>query len=220
MILAGVQKALGPDYDVQTHFTPRYKPWDQRLCLVPDGDLFTAIHSGRASVVTDQIDTFTETGITLQSGRTLAADLIVTATGLDLLALGGIALVVDGRPVVLGETLSYKGMMLSGVPNLAYVVGYTNASWTLKADLTSNYVGRLLQHMARKGFRQCMPQRTDDDVTEENWIDFSSGYVLRALDRFPKQGNKAPWKLHQNYVLDIMALRHGRLDDGTMAFSP
>jgi hypothetical protein len=111
-------------------------------------------------------------------------------------------------------------MMLSGVPNLAYVVGYTNASWTLKADLTSNYVGRLLQHMARKGFRQCMPQRTDDDVTEENWIDFSSGYVLRALDRFPKQGNKAPWKLHQNYVLDIMALRHGRLDDGTMAFSP
>ena len=210
---------LGQDFDVDTHFKPTYDPWDQRLCVVPNGDLFQALRQGRASVVTEHIDTFTEKGIRLQSGRELDADIIVTATGLQLLPLGGMDIVVDGRPIELGKTLTYKGMMLSDVPNLAYTVGYTNASWTLKADLTAEYVCRLLNFMARKGYRYCMPRNTDSTVAEQPIIDLASGYVLRALDKLPKQGSKYPWKLYQNYVLDLMSLRHGPVRDPSMLFS-
>jgi monooxygenase len=219
LIRKGVKSQLGPDYDVDTHFKPRYNPWDQRLCLVPDADLFKAIREGRASVVTDHIETFTEKGLKLRSGAELEADLIVTATGLDLLALGGIELVVDGRAVEVAKTLGYKGMMLSGVPNLAVALGYTNASWTLKCDLTCGYVCRLINFMERQGYQQCTPQNLDPSVREVPFIDFSSGYVQRSIHKFPKQGSKAPWKLHQNYALDIVALRFGALEDGAMVFS-
>jgi cation diffusion facilitator CzcD-associated flavoprotein CzcO len=219
LIVKGVQQALGADYDVATHFTPAYKPWDQRVCLVPDGDLFRALKAGRASVVTDQIDTFTEKGVKLRSGRELEADLVVTATGLDLVVLGGVAFSVDGRAVDPAGTMNYKGMMLSDVPNMAMAFGYTNASWTLKCDLTCEYVCRLLQHMDRKGLRQCTPRRTDASVQEEPFLDLHSGYVLRSRDKFPKQGSKAPWRLYQNYALDIASLRWGRVDDGTLEFS-
>ena len=219
MILRMVRRQLGPDYDVDTHFTPRYNPWDQRLCLVPDGDLFKAIRDGRASVVTDHIETFTEKGIKLQSGEELAADLIVTATGLDLLPVNGLQLRVDGQPVDPAKTLSYKGMMYSDVPNLASAFGYTNASWTLKCDLTCEYVCRLLNHMQKHGYGQCTPRNHDSSIQEEPWIDFSSGYIQRAMEKFPKQGSRRPWKLYQNYALDIVSLGFGRIDDGTMQFA-
>ncbi len=219
MIIEGVKKSVGPDCDVDKHFTPTYKPWDQRLCLVPNADLFKAIRKGKASVVTDHIERFTEKGIRLRSGQELEADVIVTATGLDLLALGGIEIVVDGTAIVMKQTMSYKGMMLAGVPNLAYVIGYTNASWTLKADLTGEYICRLLNTMARQGSQQCTPRLTDPTVKEESWIDFSSGYIQRSLEKFPTQGNKKPWRLHQNYALDLITLRFGAVDDGTMVFS-
>jgi cation diffusion facilitator CzcD-associated flavoprotein CzcO len=219
MILDGVREALGPEYDIDKHFTPRYNPWDQRLCLVPNGDLFAAIKEGRASVVTDQIETFTAQGIKLQSGAELAADLVVTATGLNLQVLGGMQIAVDGRDVDLAATLNYKGMMYSDIPNLASSFGYTNASWTLKCDLTCEYVCRLLNHMEENGLRQCTPRNSDPSITTEPWIDFSSGYVQRSLARFPKQGSRKPWRLHQNYALDIMSLRYGAVDDGVMEFS-
>ncbi|MGH2878490.1 MAG: FAD-containing monooxygenase EthA, partial [Solirubrobacteraceae bacterium] len=214
-----VERRLPPGYDIDTHFTPDYDPWDQRLCLVPNGDLFAALGQGSASVVTDHVDTFTETGIKLRSGKELQADVIVTATGLNLLALGGIELAVDGREVVLGETMSYKGMMLSGVPNMAFAVGYTNASWTLKCDLTCEYVCRLLAHMDQHGYAQCVPRNSDPSVQPLPFIDFSSGYVQRSIDKFPKQGSKTPWRLHQNYALDIVGLRRGSVQDGAMQFS-
>ncbi len=210
---------LPPGYDIATHFTPDDDPWDQRLCLVPNGDLFAALGQGSASVVTDHVDTFTETGIKLRSGKELQADVIVTATGLNLLALGGIELAVDGREVVLGETMSYKGMMLSGVPNMAFAVGYTNASWTLKCDLTCEYVCRLLAHMDQHGYAQCVPRNSDPSVQPLPFIDFSSGYLHRSIDKFPKQGSKTPWRLHQNYALDIVGLRRGSVQDGAMQFS-
>jgi monooxygenase len=219
LILKGVRYLLGPDYDVQKHFTPRYNPWDQRLCLVPDADLFRAIRRKQVSVVTDQIETFTETGIKLTSGAELPADLIVTATGLVLVPLGKAKLSVDGRPVDPSKTYIYKGMMYSDVPNLASVFGYTNASWTLKADLVCEYVCRLLGHMERKGYRQCMPHNSDPSLTEEPWVTFSSGYIRRALAQQPKQGSKRPWKLHQNYALDLLSLRFGSLLDKAMVFS-
>jgi monooxygenase len=214
-----VKKELGPDYDVKTHFTPRYNPWDQRLCLVPDSDLFAAIREGRVSVVTERIETFTETGLKLGSGVELPADVIVTATGLDLLALGGLALSVDGRAVDLAKTFGYKGMMFSDVPNLAAAFGYTNASWTLKCDLTCAYVCRLLNHMARTGMRQCTPRQRDAALEVLPWVDFSSGYIQRAMDKFPRQGGKAPWRLYQNYALDLMSLKFGSVTDGAMVFS-
>lgn len=219
IIVGGVKKQLGPDYDVQTHFTPRYDPWDQRLCLVPDNDLFDAIKSGGASVVTDTIETFTERGIRLSSGAELEADLIVTATGLKLRLLGGVELVVDGQRVDAANAMTYKAMMFSDVPNLAMSFGYTNASWTLKSDLTCEYVCRLLNHMEREGYRRCVPRRNDPSVGEEPFLDFSSGYVQRSLAALPKQGSKAPWKLYQNYLLDIVTMRHGRVDDGVMELS-
>jgi monooxygenase len=218
LIFNGVRKALGPDYDVDTHFTPRYNPWDQRLCLVPNGDLFDAIKAGRVDVVTDRIETFTEKGLKLASGRELEADLIVTATGLNLQLLGGTQVSVDGREVDLAQTLNYKGMMFSDVPNMASSFGYTNASWTLKCDLTCEYICRLLNHMDAHGYRQCTPRQVDPALSVEPWIDFSSGYVQRALHKLPKQGSRLPWKLHQNYAFDIMMLRYGRVDDGVMEF--
>jgi monooxygenase len=217
MIRRGVRNELGPDYDLK-HFKPRYNPWDQRLCLVPDSDLFKAIRDDRASIVTDEIEAFTENGIKLKSGAELGADLIVTATGLNLLLGGGVEFAVDGAPVDFSKTYAYKGMMFSGVPNAALAIGYTNASWTLKCDLTSEFVCRLLNHMDRHGYTQCTPRMTNPSLKPEPLIDFSSGYVQRSIDKFPKQGDKAPWRLHQNYALDIMELRFGKLDDGSMEF--
>jgi monooxygenase len=219
MIVNGIQAAIGSKVDVAKHFTPSYKPWDQRLCLVPDGDLFRAIHLGQASVVTDHIEHFTEKGIRLKSGQELEADLVVTATGLHLNVLGDMKLTVDGQAVDPAKTFNYKGMMYSDVPNLASSFGYTNASWTLKCDLTCEYVCRLLNHMARHGYRQCTPRNNDPSITAEPWIDFSSGYVQRSLAIFPKQGSKAPWRLYQNYARDLMSLRFGKVDDGVMEFS-
>jgi monooxygenase len=213
-----VQQELGAGCDVARHFTPHYKPWDQRLCLVPDGDLFQALRSGKASVATDQISTFTEHGIRLQSGQELPADIIVTATGLQLNVLGDATLSIDGRPCDPAGTLVYKGMMFSGIPNLASTFGYTNASWTLKADLTARYVCRLINHMDRHGLKVATPAR-DAAVLPEPLLSFTSGYVLRAAHMLPSQGDRKPWRVYQNYVLDLLALRLGRLDDGVMKFA-
>ena len=218
-IRKGVERSLPAGYDIDKHFKPKYNPWDQRMCLVPNGDLFKVIRDGDATVVTDTIETFTEDGIKLDSGEQLEADVIVTATGLNLLFLGGMELVVDGEPIDVSEKMAYKGMMLSGVPNCAFTVGYTNASWTLKADLTSEYVCRVLAHMDSHGYRKSVPELSDPSVEELPLLDFTSGYVLRSLDQFPKQGSKEPWKLRQNYVLDIRTIRRGPIDDGAMRFS-
>ena len=218
-LVAMVGEQLGADYDVATHFTPRYNPWDQRLCLVPDADLFEAIKAGSADVVTDTIETFTAGGIRLASGTELSADIVVTATGLDMQLAGGMTFSVDGVPVPLNEALSYKGMMFSDVPNLVSVFGYTNASWTLKADLTSEYACRLLNAMDAKGMRQCTPMRGDAAVDPAPFLDFSSGYVARGVARFPKQGVEKPWRVDQNYMKDVMTIRYGKVDDGRMAFT-
>ncbi len=218
-MLKFVQQALGPDYDVDTHFRPRYDPWDQRVCLVPDGDLFKTIRSGKASVVTDHIDSFTQRGIRLQSGEELAADIVVTATGLQLQLLGGMQIVVDGRPVELSKTLSYKGMMYSDVPNLASAFGYTNSSWTLKCELIAQYVCRLLNYMERRGYDQCTPRRAQLALTAQPAVDLNSGYIQRSVDALPRQSDKQPWKINQNYILDLFSLRWNRVDDGTMEFT-
>jgi cation diffusion facilitator CzcD-associated flavoprotein CzcO len=214
-----VAHQLPRGYDVDRHFNPAYDPWDQRLCIVPDGDLFRAIRAGRASIATDEIDTFTEAGIRLRSGDELDADMIVTATGLRLLIFGGIRIVVDGEDVDLPSRMAYKGMMLEGVPNLAFALGYTNASWTLKADLTGEYVGRLLTHMDRHGYAACVPRNDDPTVETRPLLDFQAGYVLRSLAELPKTGSKAPWRLHMNYAADLLALRYGSLDDGVIRFA-
>ncbi len=203
---------------VDVHFRPRYDPWDQRLCVVPDGDLYEALRSGRASVVTDHIENFTETGIRLRSGTELEADVIVTATGLNLLAFGGIELSVDGDPVELPKTVAYKGMMLSGVPNFVYAIGYTNASWTLKVDLVCEYFCRLLEHLRTNGLDACVPELDDPHMNTRPLLDFQAGYVLRALDRFPKQGEREPWHLAMSYRKDVKYLRESDLDDGSMHF--
>ena len=219
LILSGVRHALGPDYDVATHFTPRYNPWDQRLCLVPDGDLFRAVRDKRASVVTQEIDGFVGNGIRLKDGSELEADIVVTATGLVLQVLGGLQVSVDGHPVDFAKTLNYKGMMYSDVPNFAAAFGYTNASWTLKCDLTCEYVCRLINYMDRHGHRQCRPHNDDAGITELPSLNFTSGYVQRGIAAMPKQGSKRPWRLYQNYALDIVSLRFGRVDDGVMRYS-
>lgn len=218
-LLQLVKDELGDSCDVNRHFTPRYDPWDQRLCLVPNGDLFQVLKQGKASVVTDHIDTFTEHGLKLRSGMELPADLIVTATGLNLQVLGNLALSVDGKAIEPARLMSYKGMMYSDVPNLATAFGYTNASWTLKCDLTCEYVCRLLNYMDAHGYRQCTPRNEDPSITATPWIDFTSGYVQRSIELFPKQGSKAPWRLYQNYALDLMNLRFAAVDDGVMRFS-
>ena len=212
-------RQLPAGYDVDTHFNPAYNPWDQRLCLVPDGDLFKAIRADRASVVTDRIATFTERGLLLESGAELEADILVTATGLQLLAFGGLQLVADDRAVRLPETMAYKGMMLSGVPNLAFTVGYTNASWTLKADLVSAFVCRLLAYMDGNGYDHCVPVNDNPDVTPQPLLDFSAGYVLRSIDQFPRAGSCAPWRLGMSYAHDLVSLRYRKIDDGVLRFS-
>ena len=216
-IVAMAAGQLGPGCDAGIHFTPRYKPWDQRVCLVPDGDLFAEIRAGRASVVTDTIDRFTVDGIRLASGETLGADIVVVATGLKLNLLGDIALRVDGRACRASEAMVYKGMMLSDVPNLALCFGYINASWTLKADLTAEYVCRLLRHMDRHGATIVVPRR-DPSVGVQPFLSFTSGYVQRASQVLPKQGTRRPWQVHQNYFMDMLALRFGRIDDGVLRF--
>ena len=217
MVARGVRKHLRETYDSK-HFTPPYNPWDQRLCIAPDADLFRVIREGRVSLVTGHIQTFTETGLLLKSGQQLDADIIITATGLQLKLISGMELIVDGTPTNLPRTLVYKGMMFSDVPNLAFAIGYTNASWTLKCDLTSEYVCRLLNHMDKYGYAVCTPRVNDPDIEEEPVIDFNSGYVLRALHTLPHQGSKPPWRLHQNYMKDLRMMRYGRIDDGTMEF--
>ena len=212
-------KQLPAGYPVDEHFKPAYNPWDQRLCAVPDADMFKAIREGRASVVTDQIEKFTERGLLLGSGAELEADIVVTATGLQLLAFGGIELTVDGRAVCLPDTMAYKGMMLSGVPNFAFTVGYTNASWTLKADLVSEFVCRLLAYMGSRGYETCVPVDDDPSVTRQPLLDFSAGYVLRSIDQFPRAGSRAPWRLGMSYAHDVLTLRYGKINDGAMRFS-
>jgi len=219
LIRRETRRQLPDGYDVDVHFKPAYDPWDQRLCIVPDGDLFAAVRRGAATIATDEVDTFTERGVMLRSGRELEADVIVTATGLQLLAFGGVALTVDGDPVHLPQKLAYKGMMLSGVPNFAFTVGYTNASWTLKADLTAAYVCRLLNHMRRRGYDRCAPADEDAALTREPLINLASGYVLRSVRDFPGQGSKRPWRVHQNYPLDLIDFRLRAVDDGVMRFA-
>ena len=219
LLRKAVQLQLPRGYDVDTHFTPRYDPWDQRLCVVPNGDLFKAIKAGTASVVTDHIETFTENGVRLASGEELDADIVITATGLELLFIGGIEVSVDGERVELPDKLTYKGMMLEGVPNFALAVGYTNASWTLKCDLTCDYVCRLLNHLHETGLRQCTPVNRDASVTAEPLLGLTSGYIQRAVDRFPKQGSKFPWQVHQNYLRDHRALKRSGIEDDAMVFS-
>lgn len=217
LIERGVRAKLPPGFDVDTHFHPTYDPWDQRLCLVPDDDLFDAITLGRADVVTDHVEQVTESGLTLRSGRHLDADLIVTATGLRIQLFGGARLVVDGQDVDLPSTRVYKGAMISGVPNLAFAVGYTNASWTLKTELIARYVCRLLAHMDRHGHRTVVP-RPGPDVGDEPLIDFTSGYVQRALPELPRQGARWPWKLYQNYPRDVVMLRYRGVADDALVF--
>jgi cation diffusion facilitator CzcD-associated flavoprotein CzcO len=217
-IRAGTVKALPDGYDVDTHFRPRYNPWDQRVCPVPDADLFRAIRSGRVSVVTDTIETFTERGLRLASGRELEADVVVTATGLSLVPFGGFDLTVDGSSVSLPDTMAYKALMLSGVPNFVFTVGYTNASWTLKADLVAEFVSRLLTFMRERGYRSVVPLR-DPSMPIEPFMDFTSGYVVRALDLLPKQGSREPWRLRQSYLRDLRTIRRGPLEDGVLEFS-
>jgi monooxygenase len=221
-LLKMVREELGPDYDIATHFTPRYNPWDQRLCLIPNSDLFEALRSGRASMVTDQIDTFTEKGIRLKSGTELEADIIVTATGLNLAILGEAQFSVDGETVDFSQTWSYKGLMYSDVPNLVATFGYINASWTLRADLTSEYACRLLNHMDARGAKQVTPRLRpgDANMRQRPWIDgFSSGYVQRAMERFPRQGDREPWVNPQNYRSDKAMIRRGEIEDGVLQFT-
>jgi len=219
LLRKAVQLQLPRGYDVETHFTPKYNPWDQRLCVVPNGDLFKAIKHGTASIVTDRIVTFTEKGLLLESGSELEADIVVSATGLELLFIGGIELSVDGEIVDLPSKLTYKGMMLEGVPNLALAVGYTNASWTLKCDLTCDYVTRLLDHMHRAGLQQCTPRNDDATVIAQPLLGLTSGYVQRSAARFPKQGSKFPWQVHQSYLRDYRALKMRGIEDEAMEFT-
>ena len=214
-VLHMVETQVG-DVDMK-HFTPDYKPWDQRVCAVPDGDLFRDVRAGRASVVTDTIETFTENGIRLNSGQELEADIIVTATGLKVNALGDVVLTVDGTPMLFNERMSYKGIMLSDVPNMIVTFGYTNASWTLKAELTADYACRLLRHMDKHNYREAVVRR-DASVQEQPFLDFTSGYVQRAANVLPKQGDRAPWQVHQNYLKDKLTIQYGRIDDGVMQF--
>jgi monooxygenase len=213
-----LRKELGPEFDVDRHFTPPYNPWDQRMCLIPDGDLLIALRENRASIVTDTIDTFTPTGLKMKSGEQLDADIIVTATGLSLVALGGATLTVDGQTAQLNKSMNYKGCMLTGIPNLSFVFGYTNASWTLKADLLCAYVCRLLNYMDKHGYRQVTPRLNDPEVEELPLLNLTSNYILRSMDQFPRQGSKLPWRLYQNYLFDTMMIRFGSIQDDALEF--
>ncbi len=218
LMLQGIRGLMGPDYDVEQHFDPAYNPWDQRLCVAPDADLFRAISAGKVSMVTNQIERFVKEGVQLRSGETLPADMIVTATGMRMRIMDGVRIIVDGQAVELGDTLSYKGLMYSNIPNLASAFGYTNASWTLKCELICEYVCRLLNYMDRRGYQQCLPRLDTGSLASEPMIDFTSGYVRRAQDELPKQGSQRPWKVYQNYLKDLLVMRFGTLDDGVMEF--
>jgi cation diffusion facilitator CzcD-associated flavoprotein CzcO len=218
MIRDGLRAELGPDYDIAKHFTPRYNPWDQRLCLAPNGDFFHSIRSGKTSMVTEEIETFTPSCLKLRSGREIEADLVVTATGLNLQILGGAEIDVDGVAADPATTISYKGVMYSDLPNLASVFGYTNASWTLKADLISSYICRLLNYMERHGFSQCTPRNVDPTMERRPPVDFTSGYFQRSMDKLPRQGTRDPWRIHQNYIHDLIALRFAPINDGVLEF--
>lgn len=217
-LIGQIKRRVGDIVDVDTHFTPRYNPWDERLCVVPDADLFRTLREGKASIVTDHIERFVEDGIVLKSGEKLEADIVISATGLKLKFLGGIEVEVDGETINPADTMTYKGMMCSDVPNLSFVVGYTNASWTLKADLANEYLCRLLNHMDEHGYAIYCARRDDPRLKEEPLLDLDSGYVKRAAHLMPKQGSFAPFKLHQNYALDFVNFRRSRLDDGYMEF--
>jgi cation diffusion facilitator CzcD-associated flavoprotein CzcO len=217
LLLTAVERRIGKKVDVGTHFTPRYKPWDQRLCVVPNADLFKAIRAGKADVVTDQVDTFTENGILLKSGQELPADLIVTATGLQVQFVGGIKVFVDGALVEPHKELNYKGTLLTGVPNCGMAFGYTNASWMLKAELACQYMCLLLAHMDAKGYASVVPRAKERGV-ETPLVDLTSSYIQRAIELMPKQGAKTPWRLHQNYFLDLVDLRYRKIDDGFLHF--
>jgi monooxygenase len=219
ILMTMAKRHLPEGYDVDKHFGPSYNVWDQRLCLAPDGDLFKAIRHGQADVVTDTIDRFTKTGIKLSSGDELQADIVITATGLNLQLFGGAEIRRNGAPVELTDTMAYKGMMLSGMPNMAFTVGYTNASWTLKADLVSEFVCRVLNYMDEHGFETVVPQHPGDSVDERPLMDFTPGYVLRSLDYLPKAGSVTPWRLKQNYLLDLPLIRRGRVDDEALHFA-
>jgi cation diffusion facilitator CzcD-associated flavoprotein CzcO len=219
LLRRAANKRLPEGYEVDVHFKPTYQPWDQRLCLVPDGDLFEALSNGSASIVTDRIETFTERGLRLQSGAELEADVIVTATGLNIRVLGDMSLTVDGHDVDVSQTVGYKGAMFSGLPNFAMTFGYTNASWTLKADLIASFVCRLINHMDARGFTRAVPLAPDPSLPRGPFLDLTSGYVQRALDKLPKQGPHEPWRLYQNYPRDVAMLRHGTIDDGVLALS-
>ncbi|MFI8480341.1 flavin-containing monooxygenase [Pseudomonas sp. NPDC078700] len=219
MLRKGIANRLPEGYPVDTHFKPSYNPWDQRLCLVPNGDLFKALRKETASVVTDRIASFTAQGVRLESGQQLEADIVVTATGLNLVPCGGVQFEVDGQPKNPGQTFSYKGLMMSGLPNVAVCVGYTHASWTLRADLSSIFVCRLINHMAQKGYSQCMPVIDDSDIDQRPLLDMSSGYILRAVDKFPKQGKNAPWQQNQNYLHDLVDMKFGAISNRGLKFS-
>ena len=218
-LIKQVREELGPNYDIETHFTPKYNPWEQRMCLVPNGDFFNAINAGKASVITDHIDRFTKKGIKLKSGGEIEADLIVTATGLNLEVCNGIKLEVDNNEVDISKTMTYKGMMFSDVPNLVATFGYTNASWTLRADLTSEYVCRLLNFMDKKGYANCCPRTAEHVEPEGDWLDFTSGYVKRSMHKFPKQGSRDPWRNTQNFPKDVLAIRWGNIDNKELKFT-
>jgi monooxygenase len=218
-LMTMAKRRLPEGYDVEKHFGPRYNPWDERLCLAPNGDLFKTIRHGKADVVTDTIERFDATGITLNSGEHLDADIIVTATGLNLRLFGGAAILRNGAPADLTEMMAYKGMMLSGLPNMAFTIGYTNASWTLKADLVSEFVCRVLNYMDDHGYDTVVPQRPGAEIEERPLMDFTPGYVLRALDELPKQGSRAPWRLKQNYLFDLQFIRRGKVDDDALHFT-
>jgi cation diffusion facilitator CzcD-associated flavoprotein CzcO len=220
LFIGGVKRRLPEGFDVATHFSPRYNPWDQRLCAVPDGDLFDVLSDGSASVVTDRIETFTETGIRLASGAELEADIVVTATGLNLLAFGGVALTVDGRPIDLADTLVYKAMMLSDVPNFAFAIGYTNSSWTLKVDLVCSFLARILTHMERTQTDVCTPHCDEPGMATRPLLDFGAGYVQRSVHEFPRQGSRAPWQLAMSYAADQKIIgRESQVDDPELKFT-
>jgi len=217
-LISEIKNKLKPDYDIDKHFTPQYNPWDQRICLVPGGDFFNAINEDKASVVTDQIERFTENGITLKSGEKLDADIIITATGLNMEVAGDMKIIVDGNDLDISSKMFYKSMMIADVPNMVVTFGYTNASWTLKADLTAEYTCRLINYIDTKGFDYCMAI-TDESVEEKGvWLDFTSGYVERAKHKFPKQGARAPWTNTQQYLSDLIALRYGKIKDKDLKF--
>ena len=217
-VIKAVKDELGEGFDVEKHFTPKYNPWDQRFCLAPDGDFFQTLRSGKADIVTDQIERFTETGIQLVSGEHIDADIIVPATGLEMQLAGGAEISRDGAVIDPADLYTYRGMMLGDVPNLALAFGYTNASWTLKVDLTCERVCRMLNHMKKTGTDVAVPN-VPADIQPEPLLDFSSGYVQRAIAHLPKQGDRAPWKTYQNYVQDMLTIRFGKLEDGYMNFS-